>query len=177
MANESAPAPALLALREQLDARWPSRSRASDGIMGDAAHQARASDHNQGNALDITHDPSNGPDLDALADALIGDERTHYVIWNRRIRNRAFEDGAWRPYSGASPHTEHLHISIDSTRRDDVTSWQLSGNDALPDEPAAERARSPSLGAFVGGLGVLAALLLLLRHVEHPPRGPLAQDR
>jgi hypothetical protein len=172
MSDQPAPAPALLALRDQLDARWPLRSRASDGILGDAAHQARASDHNQGNALDVTHDPVNGPDLEALADMLLRDERTHYVIWNRRIRNRAFEDGAWRPYSGASPHTEHLHVSIDPTRRDDASGWQLPGGEAATDEiehEAVERSRTATVGALVGGLGVLAAVALLLRHVERRP--------
>ena len=50
------PAPALLQLLRQLDAVWPERSHASDGILGDASHQARVSDHNTGDALDITFD-------------------------------------------------------------------------------------------------------------------------
>ena len=122
-------APALVELRRQINAGWPRRNRASDGILGDARHMAEGkSDHNDGNALDITYDPQNGPDLDALADLLITDPRVHYVIWNRRIRNRAFVAGAWRPYSGASPHTEHLHVSVHANERDDSTPWKLPGD-------------------------------------------------
>ena len=59
------PAPTLVQLLAQLDAAWPTRSRASDGILGDASHQARKSDHNTGDALDITLDDSMAmaPDL------------------------------------------------------------------------------------------------------------------
>lgn len=119
------PAPALLALRDSIDARYPTRSKASDGILGDAAHAARASDHNQGNALDITYDPEHGPDLEQLAELLIDDERVSYVIWHRRIRNRAYEGGAWREYAGANPHEHHLHVSIHASARDDTSAWVI----------------------------------------------------
>ena len=39
-------APALVQLRQELNARWPGRSKASDGTIGDAAHKARVSEHN-----------------------------------------------------------------------------------------------------------------------------------
>lgn len=96
--------------------------------MGDAAHQARASDHNTGDAIDITLDPTNGPPLDDLAEALLADPRTKYVIWNKRIRSRTVEPGKWRPYTGANPHTKHLHLSIDAKARDDVRGWDLNPN-------------------------------------------------
>ncbi len=105
------PAPALLVLLRQLDGGWPERSKASDGILGDAAHQARASDHNTGDALDITIDSAHGPDPRALARALLLDARTHYVIFDGRIANREMEAGAWRTYPGPDPHTTHVHVS------------------------------------------------------------------
>ncbi|AUX43821.1 uncharacterized protein SOCE26_052760 [Sorangium cellulosum] len=121
------PAASIRQLLRQVDERWPRRSRASDGVMGDAAHQATPSDHNQGNAVDISLDKESGPDLDALADALLGDPRTAYVIWNRRIANRRIQGGAWRPYDapGKNPHTRHLHLSIVPEARDDVRPWTL----------------------------------------------------
>jgi len=170
MSDTVSPAPTLLTLRDTIDARWPSRSKASDGIMGDAAHQARASDHNQGNAFDVTHDATNGPDLDALADVLIQDARTRYVIWNRRIRNRAFNAGAWRPYSGASPHTEHLHISVFAELRDDTSPWKLSAEEPPAGEPPVSTEGSRHVAVFFAGVGLLAAVALLVRHAAHDDR-------
>ncbi|WP_437316697.1 hypothetical protein [Sorangium sp. So ce385] len=124
-------APAVRLLLRQLNERWPGRNRASDGLLGDAAHQARKSDHNEGNALDVTHDPERGPDLDALAHLLLADPRVTYVIWNKRIANRAIQGGAWRSYDGTNPHTRHLHVSIHASARRDERPW------ALPDASAA----------------------------------------
>jgi hypothetical protein len=121
------PAPALVALLRQIDARWPSRVRGADGIAPSAAHTKAnpKSDHELLNALDVTHDPVRGPDLDALAKALLDDDRAKYVIWRRRIANPAIENGAWRPYTGTDPHTDHLHLSIDSAKRDHDEPWGL----------------------------------------------------
>lgn len=176
MTSTASPAPALLALRDAIDARWPQRNRANDGIMGDAAHQARKSDHNEGHALDITHDPTNGPDLEALAEVLIADPRTHYVIWNKRIRNKAFEGGAWRPYSGASPHTAHLHISVTAERREDTSPWAMPGDLPPSNEvPAAAEgevtpAGDSAGGVIVAGVGLLVVVALLVRQAEQQSR-------
>ncbi|HEU4911909.1 MAG TPA: hypothetical protein VFV76_08440 [Actinomycetes bacterium] len=35
-----------------------------------------------------------------------------YVIWNRRIWGSYAADAGWRPYRGASPHRDHVHISF-----------------------------------------------------------------
>jgi lysophospholipase L1-like esterase len=132
-------APALVTLLRQLDARWPSRSRASDGIAPSEAHHRAnpKSDHEGGNALDITHDPEHGPELAALATALLQDPRAHYVIFQRRIANPEREGGAWRPYSGASPHEDHLHLSIYPERRGDATTWDLAGSGLPASAPIA----------------------------------------
>lgn len=124
----AAPAPTLLALRRQIDAAYPLRSRASDGIMASAQHTAQnpKSDHERGDALDVTRDTQNGPDLPALAATLLQDERVTYVILDRQIANRAIVAGAWRPYPGPDPHTSHLHVSILHDRRDDAGPWQIA---------------------------------------------------
>lgn len=117
------PAAACRAALRDASAAWPSRSRASDGIMGDAAHQARPSDHNLGNAVDITHDPASGCDGHQIAPLALADERVTYVIWNRRIASRSRLAEGWRPYSGSNPHTHHVHISIRAECRDDDQPW------------------------------------------------------
>jgi hypothetical protein len=35
-----------------------------------------------------------------------------YVIWNRRMFRMYDADRGWAPYSGASPHTDHVHFSL-----------------------------------------------------------------
>lgn len=35
-----------------------------------------------------------------------------YVIWNRQIWNNTSSGAAWRPYTGAVPHTDHVHVSL-----------------------------------------------------------------
>lgn len=106
---------------------WPKRSRSYDGIMGDADHQKRKSDHNQGNAFDLTHDPANGVDCSVLATLVIDDPRVSYVIWNKRIYNSEISK-SWRDYHGKNGHTHHMHVSIKPESRDDVGAWPWSPN-------------------------------------------------
>lgn len=59
-------------LRAQVNAKWPNRSKSSDGSIGDASHSSRLSDHNPDpsgvvRAIDITHDPLSGFDSYAFA--------------------------------------------------------------------------------------------------------------
>lgn len=146
-------APALVTLRAQLDAMWPTRSRISDGLMATAAHAAndaahgRRDDHALGNALDITS--SQVVPMDALALALLADPRTVYVIWKRRIQSRVIQPGAWRAYTGEDPHTSHLHVSIEAEKRADASAW------TLPEEQKAEKVSRS--GSFVVLVGVAVA--------------------
>lgn len=125
-------APSLATLRAQLDATAPNRDRRSDGTIGDAAHSARASEHNPDGqgivcAFDGTHGPYWGaPQLDVrtIIEQLANDTRCKYTIFEGRIKNPG---GKWRPYSGASPHREHFHVSVTPAGRFDVRPWQLSG--------------------------------------------------
>ena len=122
-------APSLAVLRREVDARWPNRDRTSDGWIGDAAHSARASDHNPNargsvNAIDIDHD---GIDCKALVALLVKDPRVNYVIHDGKIysRVRGFK-GA--PYKGANPHTKHVHVSILQSRaaEQDTRPWGVT---------------------------------------------------
>lgn len=141
-------AKSLETLREQINAAAPGRSKASDGTIGDAAHASRSSDHNPWvkdgktgvvTAIDITHDPRNGVDGGAIAEALkaSGDPRVKYIIWNRRILNPSVSS-RWRSYTGTNPHDKHVHISVrtEKARYDDTSPWLLKPVAPKPDAPA-----------------------------------------
>lgn len=116
-------APACIAALRDANAAWPDRSKASDGIMGDYAHQQRPSDHNLGNAVDITHDPLHGCDGEIISSYAILDRRVTYVIWSGRIYNRSRSAEGWRDYTGSNQHMHHVHISVRVDFRDDNSSW------------------------------------------------------
>lgn len=123
MASTWTLAPALSALLREVNARWPHRSKASDGTIGDTAHAARQSEHNPDSrgvvrAVDIT---VAGIDKAALLKAVIGDSRVHYVISDRKIYSRS---NRWTPaaYYGANPHDKHVHISL-RNRTSESADW------------------------------------------------------
>ena len=132
-------AKALDVLRSQVNARWPTRSKASDGWIGDTSHSARKSDHNPNSAgvvqaLDITHDPKSGCDAYKLAETLriARDPRIKYVISNGRIFSSLVQPWTWRPYSGANKHDKHTHISVNDSAvlYDDTKPWTI---DSVPE--------------------------------------------
>lgn len=133
----------LLVLRDQLNEAYPNRNKASDGTIGDAAHQAQVSDHNPDGtgvvrAFDVTHDPAHGCDIDQLSDALINshDPRISYVIANGLISGPDY-GWNWSTYYGDDPHTNHLHLSVvGDSRADDSRPWNI-GTPA--GQPAAEQ--------------------------------------
>lgn len=127
-------------LRNEVNRRWPNRSKVSDGTIGDAAHASRTSDHNPWikvngvgvvRAIDIT---ANGIDPDAYAEHLralgkAGDPRLTgggYVIWNKRIASEK-QGWAWRRYTGANGHTKHIHLSLSTKPAgfDSRASWGI----------------------------------------------------
>jgi lysozyme family protein len=125
-------------LRDQVNAAYPGRRKENDGTIGDAAHQARTSDHNPWvkdgavgvvTALDITHDPAHGVDTYAIAETLRRnrDRRIKYVISNRRIFSSQLHAWEWHPYTGTNPHDHHVHISVlpDKALYDDRRPWSL----------------------------------------------------
>jgi hypothetical protein len=131
---------ALEVLRQQVNARAPKRSRASDGTIGDAAHATRKSDHNPWvldgvigvvTAMDITHDPAGGCDAGTLARAIVHsrDRRVKYVIWNRQIADSSQSSApwTWRFYDGPNPHDKHVHVSVrqEKAAYDDESPWLL----------------------------------------------------
>lgn len=165
----------LLHLREQVNAKYPGRSKASDGTIGNAEHAARSSDHNpyikDGNvgvvrALDLTHDPAHGLDSEHLAQALVAsrDPRIRYIISNKKICSGAGGPNPWkwRPYTGANPHNHHCHISVleDKPHYDSVQDWDLSGV-AAPREDAPPASAHPTLRRSSTGVAVKELQTLL----------------
>jgi hypothetical protein len=137
----------LIELVKDADAGWPLRSRASDGSIGDAAHQARHSDHNpdaQGVvcAVDLTNDPFHGFDAWSIAQHLAGEiaagreRRVKYLISGNPARPQdgdlIFHDvnGTWIwSRNGSNAHiNHHLHVSVldDPILRDSTARWSLA---------------------------------------------------
>lgn len=122
-------APSLVAMRHEASRRWPGRSTSSDGCCASAAHTAvnPASDHETGDAFDLSHDPAHGVDTWMLAGWLRqrcaeGHEtRAAYIISNGRIATAWAKDGAapwaWRHYTGTNAHAHHMHVSLNTKDR------------------------------------------------------------
>lgn len=143
-------APCLNTLLGEFNSKFPNRSKAADGSIGDASHQARPSDHNPAwsaggvvRARDITHDPANGCDVhkEFRKPELQQDPRTKYDITNGKIISSYAVGGyppyAERPYHGINAHRQHAHKSIKSGRiyEDDKSPWYgVSQEDKLDEE-------------------------------------------
>ena len=156
-------ADSLLVLQREVNRHWPNRSKASDGMVGDAAHRSRgsASDHNPWiiddhgigvvRAFDIT---SRDINADWLAEHFRllgkrGDARMihhGYVIWNRRIASEV-QNWSWRTYNGPSPHTEHVHVSVSrwGSGYDSHASWGVETT-LVPPKPKPPVPGHPSGG-------------------------------
>ncbi|MDX6273939.1 MAG: hypothetical protein QOJ92_1149 [Frankiales bacterium] len=50
-----------------------------------------------------------------------------YVIWNRQIWSAYNASAGWRPYTGADPHTSHVHISLSWAGAKKLTSFWTKG--------------------------------------------------
>lgn len=130
-------------LRGQINAKWPGRSRASDGAIGDPRHAATKSDHNVNSAgvvtaLDITHDPLHGPDARKLAESLVAsqDPRIKYIISNGEIvsgpGNANHLPWVWRRYTGENAHRTHMHISVRPLLYDHEAPWSITPVPTVP---------------------------------------------
>ena len=153
-------APALKVLVEQLDNAYPTRSRVSDGSIGDARHQAENySDHNPRRAASgiwyvTAVDISNAPWLDGwVLNQLTKDPRVKYLIRNRRYWQRIRWSGSdpvmtWVPYGGTNPHTHHVHISLQLGAATNTARWAMPGGTS-PVQPVVRPPAAPKPAPFL----------------------------
>lgn len=141
-------APSLDQLRAEVNARWPKRSKRSDGTIGDEAHSARKSDHNPNrrgsvNAIDITAD---GIVTAALIAAAKKHPSTHYIIHNGQIMTHNKGNFKPRPYKRGNPHKTHVHISIHQTRAAEQNrrAWGIAAASTKPKpKPKPKTGKAP----------------------------------
>lgn len=150
----------LTRLRSDFNTRFPGRDKASDGWIGDQAHQGGSSGHNpdeSGNseyedsdskdevrAIDVDKDlrDSGGITMQQCCDAIRSNpddrKRIEYIIFNRRICSQS-SGWAWQNYSGSNPHDQHAHFSGDPGYDEDDSPFQSilnigRENDMTPEE-------------------------------------------
>lgn len=153
--------PCLLEGRDQMNARFPNRSKSSDGTIGDTSHKASASSHNPDRTSNPEH--ADGDSLDEVRaidfttnlndDAGVTMEQVvqkwietlrnggmwwvRYVIFNGRIWHRR-DNFVTRTYTGSDKHTGHVHVTSDFTQDADSvtgTDWCLGVVVAGHDSP------------------------------------------
>jgi hypothetical protein len=139
----------LRALFAEFDRIAPSRDHASDGSIGDTAHQEEVSDHNadevgsvpihdadhvnEVHAIDVDNNLRAGDlTMERVVQFLLArcrsgaEKRLRYIIYNRRIWS-ASSGWVQKTYTGASPHTEHAHFSAsyETALEASTASWGL----------------------------------------------------
>ncbi len=106
------------------------------GIVRDCGIGGR-SEHKEGRAFDwgvSASNPTHVAHVRAVTGWLLagtGAERAErarrfgimYMIWNRQIWKAHQIDRGWQPYTGASPHTDHVHFSFGWNGARQSTSW------------------------------------------------------
>lgn len=124
------PNPALITLTKELRARFGDPARTYEFVTGYKS-PGNYSGHNPDNngivhAVDIFVGPGNLSEAQGMdvaerirLEGQRGDTpgipaRVFYLIHNRRIAGGS-EGWAWRPYTGADPHTDHIHVSTADT--------------------------------------------------------------
>lgn len=164
--NNPRPAKSLLTLRDEDNALFPHRSTASDGMLGDAAHQTRDSDHNPWvkdgsvgvvTAVDLTEDAEGG--LSEIVDFILAviianrDPRVKYLIHEGMICRSYPKPGipawTWAPYTGLNGHFKHGHISVQPEKAlyDSTKPWGLKAAYGARERPTTrvDRARAQLL--------------------------------
>lgn len=166
--------PALTRLRLGFSRAYPRRSTASDGWIGDTAHQGSTSGHNPDDTPGVSaerSDADNIPEVRAVdvdVDLIPGDRAAsrlamyaeiRRIIATPRDRRRLIYiifDGliwaasrGWEPatYTGSNKHREHAHFSGHPDHDNDAAPWSVeTGDEVTPQELINTELGSPALG-------------------------------
>ena len=107
------------------------------GIVRDCAAGGR-SEHKEGRALDYPFNAFDGAQFvqaQQLLDWLLASDRhgnphalarrlgIMYIVWNRKQWRAYRASAGWLPYSGANPHTDHIHFSFSRAAALQQTTW------------------------------------------------------
>jgi peptidoglycan hydrolase-like protein with peptidoglycan-binding domain len=113
----------------------------SDGIVRDCGIGA-TSEHKEGRAWDwaipaTTTDRATAQHVVTWLSANNGEMARRfgimYIIWNRQIWGVYRPQDGWRPYSGESAHTDHVHFSFSWDGAEKRTSWWTGTAVTVPD--------------------------------------------
>ncbi len=129
------PKPGAIALRDLLEATYPVTS--SLGITRDCAIGGQ-SEHKEGRAYDWAVNSSDPVQKVMAADFLywLTTSDGHgnlaamarrlgimYMVWEGKIWKSYAADKGWQLYTGANPHTDHVHFSLSIAGGNALTSW------------------------------------------------------
>lgn len=83
------------------------------GAWGDRSHKARKSCHNTGHAIDVM--TTKVDEHEAIVAWALANRAKYGITLIISRRRKWSAAGKWkaRPYLGTSPHTDHVHLSID----------------------------------------------------------------
>lgn len=133
--------------------------------IGDAAHRAETSDHNEDDTAGVRTEQTDGDNVpehraidvmlsgtfthdeaDRLVAKMVVDgpsrDRLYYVIWNHHIWRHS---AGWtkEDYDGRNPHTDHVHFDGRASDDENSAGWPIvyaaSGSGPTPSTPAPVR--------------------------------------
>lgn len=119
--------------------RWPDRDKRSDGVLGDADHSTRISDHNPDSkgcvhAQDIDADLRGSKnDTRWFADQLIayarlkraGSARFKNIVFADQVASGTYPDHYWSWRDGSYGHQHHIHISYSTQGENDGMDFNI----------------------------------------------------